>query len=114
MQLYEADNGYAERHTFNPMMDAAGKATTYTPVLSGRVVAVTYTEDDSNAYAAGVDVPSRPTPGTEYLGREHVNASKTVAPRQSTHDTVEAASLCAAAGDHRVPHSWWHRIGSRS
>ena len=88
---------YVERHTVPVTTDSGGDATAYTPVVTGRILAIIYTKTD---FAAGVDfaVTSDVTGQTVWTGTD-VNASTTVAPRQPTHDTAGAASLYAAAGE---------------
>ena len=88
---------YAERHTVALTTDASGDVTGYTNTVTGRVIAVIYTKDD---FAAGVDFTiTSETTGQNIWTESDVNASKTVAPRQPTHDRAGVASLYAAAGE---------------
>lgn len=92
-----------KRHEVNITVNAAGAATVYSPVLNGRIFSIQYVKVD---YANGVDftmtlVNQDKSAGTgEGVWTEsNVDASKTVCPRQPTHDNVGAASLFAAAGE---------------
>jgi len=88
---------YTERHTVAVTTDGSGDSTDYTPVVTGRVIAIIYTKTD---FAAGVDFTITAEGSTEGLWTEvNVDASKTVAPRQPTHSQVGVASLYAAAGE---------------
>ena len=87
---------YAERHTVTVTTDSSGDATSFTPVVTGRVITVIYTKTD---FADTVDFTITAEGSSEGIWTEsNVTASKTVAPRQATHDAVGAASLYAAAG----------------
>jgi hypothetical protein len=87
---------YAERHEVAVTTAADGSATAYSPVVTGKVSQIRYVKTD---FAAGVDftITSEATGETIWTQLD-VNASATVAPRQSTHDTAGVASLYAAAG----------------
>jgi len=88
---------YVERHSVSITTDAAGDATGYTPVVTGKIVAIVYTKTD---YAAGVDFTiTSETTGQTIWTESNVNASKTCVPRQATHDTAGVASLYAGAGE---------------
>ena len=82
--------------------DASGAATAYIPGandarLSGKIINVIYNKTD---YDDGVDFTiTTETTAQGVWTESDVNASKTVAPRQPTHDNVGAASLYAAAGE---------------
>lgn len=88
---------YAQAHTVSVTTAADGSATVYTPVVTGSVSTIIYTKTD---FAAGVDftITTEATAQNVWVESD-VNASKTIAPRQATHDTVGAASLYAAAGE---------------
>lgn len=88
---------YAERHVVTLTTDAAGAATGYTPVVTGRVLQVHYVKTD---FADGVDfaITSEAT-GQGVWTESNVNAAAVKAPRQPTHDQVGAASLYAAGGE---------------
>ena len=91
---------YAERHDVSVTTDASGDSTDYSPVITGRIVNVIYTKDGSTPFDNGVDFTiTLEGSGQNVWVETDVNASKTVAPRQPTHDTVGAASLYAAAGE---------------
>ena len=93
----EVDMSFAERHVVTVTTDASGDGTGYTPVVTGRILAIHYVKDD---YDAGVDFTITAEATGETIWQEsNVNASKTVAPRQPTHATDGTASLYAAAGE---------------
>lgn len=88
---------YAERHTVSLTTAADGSATGYTPVVTGRIINVIYSKTD---FANGVDFTIT-LEATEQVvwDEDNVDASKTVAPRQATTDTLGVASLYAAGGE---------------
>ena len=91
---------YAERHTVNVVTDPSGGSTDFTPVVTGRILNVIYTKDGTTPFTDGVDFTcTLEATGQNVWTESNVNASKTVAPRQATHDEVGAASLYAAAGE---------------
>lgn len=88
---------YTERHSVTMTTDGDGAATGYTPVITGRIINVIYAKTD---FADGVDiVASLEATGQIVWDEDNVNASKTVAPRQATTDTLGVASLYAAGGE---------------
>jgi hypothetical protein len=87
---------YAERHTVTIVTDGSGNGTGYTPVVTGRVVAIHYAKTD---YSNGVDfVVTAEATGELIWDEDDVNASATRAPRQATHTTAGVAALYAAGG----------------
>lgn len=89
---------YAESHDVTIVTAADGSGTGYTPVLLGKVLNVIYTKPSADAYTDGVDFSiTADDSGLAIWDEDNVNASKTVAPLQATHDTdgVEQAN----AGD---------------
>lgn len=91
---------YAERHEVSVTTVAAGTGTGYTPVIRGRITNVIYVKDATNPYDNGVTFAmTLEKTGQTVWAEAAVNASKTVAPRQATHDTAGAASLHAAGGE---------------
>lgn len=87
---------YAERHAVPITTDAAGNATAYTPVITGKLSQIRYVKTD---FADGVTfaVTSEAT-GETLWSEAAVNASAVRAPRQPTHSTAGAAALYAAGG----------------
>ena len=81
---------------------ASSVSTAYIPAdatqpLSGKVSSIIYTKVD---FTDGVDFTITGELSGEGLWTEsNVNATKTVAPRQPTHDNLGVASLRAAAGE---------------
>lgn len=89
--------GYAERHIVTAAVDGSGDFTGYSPVISGKILAIHYVKTD---YTDGVDFTITVEATAQGLWTEsNVNAAKTVAPRQPTHDLIGVASLYAAAGE---------------
>ena len=85
---------YAERHRLTLTTDSNGDVTGLTPVVTGKIAAIIYTKTD---YAAGVDVAiTAEVTGQNIWTELNVDADKTVAPRQATHDEAGVASLYAA------------------
>lgn len=88
---------YAEAHEVVVTTDASGNGTGYTPVITGRIMTVIYTKAD---YAVGVDFDiTLEDTGQDVWDEDNVDASKTISPRQPTHDKAGAASLYAASGE---------------
>lgn len=80
---------YAERHTVPLTTDAAGAATAYSPVVSGRVLAVHYVKPGSNGFADGVDFDvTVESTGEVLLDKDNINASASFYPRKQVHDTT--------------------------
>lgn len=88
---------FIQRFTVPVTTDGAQAATAYTPVFSGKIVQIRYVKTD---FTDGVDFTiTLEGTGETVWTESNVNASKTVAPRQATHDTVGVASLYAAGGE---------------
>ena len=88
---------YAERHSVSVTTIADGSAIAYSPVITGKIINIIYNKTD---FTDGVDFTITLEGSAQNLWVElNVNVSKTVAPRQATHDTVGIASLYAAAGE---------------
>jgi hypothetical protein len=91
---------YAEKHIVDITTAADGSATAYTPVVKGRIQSISYVKDGTTPFDNGVDFTITTEDSLQGVWAElNVNASKTVAPRQATHDNAGVASLFAAAGD---------------
>jgi hypothetical protein len=87
---------YAERHSLTLTTDASGDATGYIPVAYGKLSQIRYVKTD---YADGVVFAIIAESTGETLWSETaVNASKTVAPRQPTHDTLGDVALYSGDG----------------
>lgn len=75
---------------------ADGSATGYTPVASGKVLAIRYEKID---YADGVDlVVTVEGTGEAIVTLSDMNAATVVYPRSGIHDTAGAAAVFIAAG----------------
>ncbi|AMA58065.1 hypothetical protein [Bradyrhizobium sp. CCGE-LA001] len=87
------------RFTVNVLTDGSGVATAYTPYISGRITAIHYIKDGSNAFAAGVDFTITGEATGEGIWTEaDVNASKSCYPRSPTHSNAGVAALYASGG----------------
>jgi len=95
---------YCQAHTVALTTNSSGAATGYTPVVNGAILAVKYVKTD---FADGVDftVTTEDTAQNVWVESD-VNAAKTVAPRQPTHDTIGGASLYAALGEAVEDYVW--------
>lgn len=86
---------YIKRHSVTVTTNSSGDATSYTNILTGRLINIIYTKDD---YAAGVDFAiTGETTGLNIWTESDVNATKTVSPRQPTHTQAGVAN--STAGD---------------
>lgn len=86
---------YAETHTVTIATAADGTAIGYTPVLTGKVINIIYTKTD---FATGVDFDiTAENSGIVLWDEDNVDTSKTVSPRQATHDKNGVEQ--SAAGD---------------
>ena len=85
-----------QRHVVSVTTDGAGAATSYSPVVTGRLLAIHYVKTD---FTDGVDftITAEATGESLWTGT-NVNASVAVYPRGPQHDLVGAARLYAAAG----------------
>lgn len=90
---------YVERHEVEITTDSSGNATAYSLLVTGKISAIHYVKDGSNAFSDGVDFAITSEATSEVIWQEsNVNASKKVAPRQATHGTDGSASLYASGG----------------
>lgn len=95
---------YCQAHVVPVTTDTDGDATAYSPVVNGAILTVKYVKTD---FADGVDFTITTADTAQNVWVESdVNAAKTVAPRQATHDTVGAASLHVAAGEPVEDYIW--------
>lgn len=78
---------YAESHDVTVVTASNGTGTGYTPVVTGKILGVIYTKASSDAYAVGVDFDiTAEDSGLIIWDEDSVDSSKTVSPRQATHD----------------------------
>lgn len=84
---------YASRETVSLTTDADGAATGYSPVVTGRILALVYVKPASVSFSDGVDftVTLEGTAEPIYTGT-NVNASTVVYPRVGVHDATGAAA----------------------
>lgn len=84
------------RHKLVVTTAADGSATAYTPVTTGRVLAIHYVKTDFTD-GVGFTITAEAT-GETIWTESAVNASKSCAPRMATHSTAGAAALYASGG----------------
>jgi hypothetical protein len=89
-----------DRFEVSITVDASGNGTGFTPIVTGRVLAIRYVPDGSTPYATGVDaIITGETSGLAILTITNIG---TVAldfyPRAATASVANAANLYAAAG----------------
>ena len=90
---------YAQVQIVNVQTAADGTATVYTDVVTGQVASISYVKDGGTPFDNTVDFTiTTETTGQGLWTESNVTASKTVAPRQPTHDQVGGAALYAAGG----------------
>ena len=84
--------------------DASGDATVRSGPVHGRILKIIYTKD---TFDNGVDftITTNDTGQTVWT-ESNVNATKSVLPRDATHDNVGAASLYAAVGEPVEDYIW--------
>jgi len=93
---------YIERHSVTVTTDADGDGTGYTPVASGRVLAIIYTEDGTNPYDTESSSSSTSDTGGDFLitaeatgetiwNESNIAASTARYPRTQVHDTSGTA-----------------------
>lgn len=82
---------YAERHTISLTTNASGAATGYSPVVTGRVVALHYVKAGSGPFSDGVDFDvTVEATGEVLLDKDDVNASASFYPRKQVQTTAGA------------------------
>ena len=91
---------YATKHEVTIAVAADGSGTGYTPVVNGRVLAISYIKPTSGGYADTVDFDIETEDSlVEIWDEDNVTASKAVFPRAGTHTTAGIAALYAAVGE---------------
>lgn len=84
---------YVKRYRVAVTTAADQSAENYTPVVTGKLISITYTKDD---FAAGVDFTiTGETTGINLWTESDVNATKTVAPKMPTHSQAGAENNTA-------------------
>lgn len=93
---------HAERHVVTLTTNGGGAAEGFTPVVTGRVLAIHYVKGD---FANGVDFTVTAEATGEGIWTEaNVDASASRAPRQATHSNAGAAALYAGGGSGVLDH----------
>lgn len=90
---------HAQAQIVNVTTASDGSATAYSDVVEGHIASIAYVKDGTVPFADTVDFAITTEVTTQGLWTEsNVTASKTVAPRQPTHDQSGAAALYAESG----------------
>ena len=76
---------YIQRYVVTVTTDEKGKGIGYTPAVTGKVSAIHYVEDSSNAYSDGAAVGVTAEATGETILKANLSVSATFAPRQATH-----------------------------
>ena len=85
---------YIQRYVVTVNTDEDGNGIGHTPAVTGKVSAIHYVKDSSNAYSDGVNVAvTSEATGETILEISDVDASASFAPRQVTHTTYGAQVL---------------------
>lgn len=88
---------FVQRVAVTITTDASGDDTEYSARLTGRLIDIQYVKTDF-ADTADFTITGENTARNLWV-ESNVTASKIIAPRQPTHDTIAAASLYAAGGE---------------
>ena len=91
---------YATKHVVTIAVAADGSGEGFTPVVNGRVLAISYIKPSAGGYAdtVGFDITTEDS-AVVIWDEDNVTASKTVFPRAGTHTTAGVAAVYAAAGE---------------
>ncbi len=76
---------YIQRHVVTVTTDEAGDGIGYTPAVTGKVSAIHYVKDSSNAYSGSALVVVTAEATGETILEVDLDRSATFAPRQATH-----------------------------
>ena len=91
---------YATKHVVTIAVAADGSGEGFTPVVNGRVLAISYIKPSAGGYADTVDFDITTEDSAVVIWDEdNVTASKAVFPRAGTHTTAGVAAVYAAAGE---------------
>ena len=100
---------FARKYTISVTTDGSGDATEYSTVANGRIISVAYAKTD---FADGVDFAITTETTAQNLWVDtNINASETVAPRQSTHDATGV--VLTYTGDADVPSDYIWAVDER-
>ncbi len=90
---------YNTKHEVTIAVDESGDGEGFTPVVNGRVLAISYIKPAEGGYADTVDFDIQTEDSAvEIWDEDNVTASKAVYPRAATHTTAGAAAVYAAEG----------------
>ena len=92
---------YIQRYVVTVTTDEKGKGIGYTPAVTGKVSAIRYVKDSSNAYSGGAAVVVTAEATGETILEVDLDASATFAPRQATH-TIDGTPALYDASLHPV------------
>ena len=91
---------YATKHVVTIAVAADGSGEGFTPVVNGRVLAISYIKPSEGGYADTVDFDvTTEDSAVTIWDEDNVTASKAVFPRAGTHTTAGVAAVYAAAGE---------------
>jgi len=89
---------YIQRYVVTVNTDEKGDGVGYTPAVTGKVSAIHYVKDTSNAYPVGAHVVvTAEATGEAILEAGVFGPRQTFAPRQPTHSTTGAPALYASS-----------------
>ena len=84
---------FAERHSVTLLTDGSGNAEAWSPVVTGRLLAVHYVKPGAGGFDNGVDFDvTIESTGEAVWSQDDVNASAAVYPRAQVHDTAGAGA----------------------
>lgn len=90
---------YATKHIVTIAVAADGSGEGFTPVVNGRVLAISYIKPTSGGYADTVDFDvTTEDSAVAIWDEDNVTTSKAVFPRAGTHTTAGVAALYAESG----------------
>ena len=96
---------YATKHIVTIAVAADGSGEGFTPVVNGRVLAISYIKPSEGGYADTVDFDvTTEDSAVTIWDEDNVTASKAVFPRAGTHTTAGVAAVYAAAGEPVLDH----------
>lgn len=91
---------FVTQHRVDIAVDAEGAGEGFTPVVNGRVLAISYVKPAEGGYADTVDFDIQTEDSAVVIWDEdNVTASKAVFPRAGTHTTAGVAALYADQGE---------------
>lgn len=91
---------YATKHAITITTATDGSGEGFTPVVNGRVLAISYVKPAEGGYADTVDfVVTTEDSAVTIWDEDNITASKSVAPMMATHTTAGVGAVYAAVGE---------------